>query len=65
MTSAHSTSEQTPRTLGTSGGSPARVKQTLSAYSGLVPMSPNTTPIAAMTDTAYAADVGNLIDEER
>ena len=43
-------SERMPKTLACVRGMPlAGLKAVLSAYSGLVPMSPNTTPIAPIT----------------
>src|SRR6202011_2611997 len=46
-TSTQKINEQTPSTSSRPPFEPARPRHTLSVYSGLVPMSPNTTPIAA------------------
>ncbi len=56
---AQKTSERTPSTLSGVGGTPCGpVKHSFSAYSGLVPMSPKTTPSAVSDRTASARPRG-------
>ena len=46
MISVHSSSDSTPITTSGEGAAPVMSSTVLSVYSGLVPMSPNTTPSA-------------------
>jgi hypothetical protein len=56
---AQNTTDRIPRTLGGVNGRPCGpVKHSRSVYSGLVPMSPKTTPIAPMTSGASGLRAG-------
>ncbi len=61
MISVQITSDSDPSTVNASDLSPARLNTVFRVYSGLVPMSPNTTPSAArLSDGRLAAIFGRV-----